>query len=118
MLSSIMSHKYLIISSSLTLQGPVQFNSNGSREARVIRVQQYDVTGTVTRPTVANVMINTNSSELIFKEDFGVTSLWLGKLSIGSYAGEIVIVTVRIGSCHSFWKFPQPIGNFKSQFSE
>ena len=28
----------------LTFQGPVEFNSNGSRDARVIRVQQYRVT--------------------------------------------------------------------------
>ena len=27
------------------LQGPVEFNSNGSRDARVIRVQQYHVAG-------------------------------------------------------------------------
>ena len=84
----------------ITLKGPVVFNSNGSRDARVIRVQQYHVkgnrlsiiqtylqhwvfseNGSVERPTVADVIVNTNSSLLIFKENFGVSSIWAGKYS-------------------------------------
>lgn len=82
------------------MQGPVVFNSNGSRDARVIRVEQYHVagkkgssttieqylifieSGSVERPTMAEVVINPNSSELIFKDNLRVTSLWTSKQGI------------------------------------
>ena len=82
-------------------QGPIMFNSNGSRDARVIRVEQYRVegrtqfayssvhvvnhcvfteNGRVERPTMAYVVISVNSSKLMFKENAGVMSLWQGTM--------------------------------------
>ena len=80
------------------MQGPVAFNSNGSRDARVIRVQQYQVDGKETSKalilimmlsyidngaveisSVYEVVVGPNSSQLLFRGDLGVRSLWAGK---------------------------------------